>query len=81
MNECDDAEVVFKMQNKRKKALSLAQMNPLLRDPEQRRKILDALAYESSVFEGATGLKKPELLKRPVRPRSKAASKKRLSGS
>ena len=45
----------------KKKGIPLTESNPYLRDESQRRKIFAFLAYESSVFEGARGLKRPPL--------------------
>ncbi len=36
---------------------SLIETNPYLRDPETRQQMLEENAYQSSVFEGAQGLK------------------------
>jgi len=69
----------------KKKGIPLIEANPYLRDRLQRRKIFAFLAYESSVFEGAQGLKRPpipDVFKKvhSIRP-AKASAKKRLSGS
>ena len=39
---------------------SLAETNPYLRDPEKRRLMLADNAWQSSVFEGARGLPRPD---------------------
>ncbi len=57
----------------------LIETNPYLRDPEQRRRMLEENAYASSVFEGARGLPRPQLSTRPRR--AKASTKKRVNGS
>ena len=67
---------------KKKKGLSLIEANPYLHNEEHREELLELLSYESSVFEGAQGLKKPRLLSRVTSaPRTNARSKKRISGS
>jgi hypothetical protein len=74
------------------KGIPLSQAYPYLRDKERRKQLFDFLAYESSVFEGATGLERPSFhLKSPKKPsatrstvlvhRSSASTKKRVSGS
>ena len=51
----------------------LIETNPYLRDPEERRRLLEENAYTSSVVEGARGLPRPHTLGRSRRAR---ASKK-----
>ena len=51
---------------------SSIETNPYLKDPEQRRRLLERNAYDSSVFEGATGLPKPEMRRTPEELRSEA---------
>ena len=75
-----------------KKGIPLSQAYPYLRDEGLRRQLFDFLAYESSVFEGATGLQRPSIhlksrnnfaTKRStvLVQRPKASIKKRVSGS
>lgn len=67
------------------KGIPLIEANPYLRDKDERRKIFAFLAYESSVFEGARGLKRPpvpDIFKSSHKSRrSKASLKKRVNGS
>jgi hypothetical protein len=56
---------------------SLAETNPYIRDPERRRRLLEENALDSSVFEGARGLKaalQPQF--RPHRCRPATSRKK-----
>lgn len=56
----------------------LAKTNLYIRDPEERRRRIEDAAYESSVFEGATGLRRPK--HQPFKARSIASRKKRARG-
>jgi hypothetical protein len=55
---------------------SLAETNPYLRDPEMRRRMLEEDALDSSVFEGARGLKPLAPLKETYKRRCIASKKK-----
>ncbi len=57
---------------------SLAESNPYLSDPERRRRLLAVNAWQSSVFEGARGLPRPDSSQREasLRSRRRTASKK-----
>ena len=55
---------------------SLAETNPYIRDPEMRRRLLEEDALDSSVFEGARGLK-PSSAQNPPDKRRSMASRKR----
>ena len=59
----------------------LIETNSYLRDPEARRRMLEEDVYQSSVFEGARGLKKPEPQKPSRKRRSTASAKKRVKDS
>ena len=60
---------------------SLAETNPYLRDPKTRRRLLEEDALDSSVFEGARGLKaRPPQIKSHKR-RSMASRKKSAKAS
>ncbi len=59
---------------------SLIEINPYLRDPETRRRMLEENACRSSVFEGAQGLPVPPASNVRKR-RSTAARKKSVSKS
>jgi hypothetical protein len=63
-----------------RKPKPLIETHPLLRDPEQRRAILEWNAYESSVFEGARGLPKPTSKRPRMLLRVGASKKKRENG-
>ncbi len=54
----------------------LSETNPYLRDPEERRRLLEENAYQSSVFEGAQGLPRPETPPSSRARRSKVSTKK-----
>jgi hypothetical protein len=54
---------------------SLAETNPYMRDPEMRRRMLEEDALDSSVFEGARGLKPLAPHKKPHKRRSIASRK------
>jgi hypothetical protein len=75
------------MMKEEKKGIPLIESNPYLRSltVEQYRYLVEMSAYESSIFEGATGLQRPVL---PMKsdshrsfPASSAPSKKRAKGS
>jgi hypothetical protein len=56
-------------------ALSIT--NPYLRDPKTRQRMIERSARESSIFEGARGLKPVVDVQKIVRkPRSRASTKK-----
>jgi hypothetical protein len=62
---------------------SLAETNVYLRDPERRRRMLADNAWQSSVFEGARGLPRPEADQRGSSRRSRrrtASTKNEPSG-
>ncbi len=59
----------------------LSETNPYIRDPEARRRLLEENAYDSSVFEGARGLKKPEAQRLARKRASKASTKKSVKES
>jgi hypothetical protein len=50
---------------------SLAETNPYLRDPEARRRLLADNAWQSSVFEGARALPRPDAGRRKASSRSR----------
>ena len=50
---------------------SLAETNPYLCDPEMRRRLLADNAWQSSVFEGARGLPRPDRGQRKGSPPSR----------
>ena len=62
---------------------SLIETNPYLRDPKRRAQMIAQDVYDSSVFEGATGLPKPQSVKlrtsSPPRRKMRSA-KKRANG-
>ncbi len=60
---------------------SLAETNPYLRDPEQRRRVLEEDARQSSIFEGARGLKPPASQPEPDKRRSTASRKKSVKAA
>ena len=60
---------------------SLAETNPYLRDPEQRRRMIEEDARQSSIFEGARGLKKPSAQTEEPARRSIASRKKPVKAS
>jgi hypothetical protein len=60
---------------------SLAETNPYLRDPEARRRMLEEDALDSSVFEGARGLKPRSSYTGPRKRRSIASRKKSAKAS
>ncbi len=59
----------------------LIETNPYLRDPEKREQYLERNTYDSSVFEGARGLRKPASHSAASRPRSRASVKKAVRAS
>lgn len=63
---------------------SLIESNPYLRDAVKRRRMIEQNVYESSVFEGATGLTKPAHEDRgqgaSSSPRRMPSSKNRAKG-
>lgn len=60
---------------------SLAETNPYMRDPEMRRRLLEEDALDSSVFEGARGLKPSSSHKESRKRRSMASRKKPAKAS
>lgn len=56
----------------------LIKTNRYLRDPQTRRRMIAENVYDSSVFEGAIGLPKPQ--SSASRRRKMASSKKRANG-
>jgi hypothetical protein len=62
---------------------SLAETNPYLRDPEARRRLLTDNAWQSSVFEGARALPRPQASQRkpPARSRRRTTSTKNETSS
>jgi hypothetical protein len=57
--------------------LPLIKTNRYLRDPQTRRRMIAENVYDSSVFEGAIGLPKPQL---STSRRKMASAKKRANG-
>lgn len=55
---------------------TLAEQNPYLRDPEARRRMLEEDARQSSIFEGARGLKSPVAQSEEDKRRSMVSRKK-----
>jgi hypothetical protein len=60
---------------------SLAETNPYIRDPEMRRRLLEEDALDSSVFEGARGLKPSSAHPETDKRRSIASRKKPVKAS
>jgi hypothetical protein len=60
---------------------SLAEKNPYLRDPVERRKMVEEDARQSSIFEGARGLKPVPAQPEPDSLRSMASRKKSAKAS
>lgn len=63
---------------------SLIESNAYLRDPQKRRRMIEENVYDSSVFEGATGLPKPAIKKKaqvPPRRRRMADAKNAVRDS
>jgi hypothetical protein len=60
---------------------SLAETNPYIRDPETRRRLLEEDALDSSVFEGARGLKPSSAQTEPGKRRSIASRRKSVKAS
>ncbi len=59
----------------------LSETNPYLRDAQARKRMLEENARQSSIFEGARGLPKPDSQPPLRKRRSTAAAKKPVSGS
>jgi hypothetical protein len=61
----------------------LIETNPYLRDPKKRMEMLIEDAYQSSIFEGAEGLVRPDVLpdSQPAPRRSIASRKKAVSAA
>lgn len=58
----------------------LSETNPYLRDPAQRRRLLERNARDSSAFEGAR-VPKPAPVQPPTPPRTSASTKKAVKSS
>ena len=59
----------------------LIHSNKYLRDPVKRRRMLEQSAYESSVLEGARGLKRRGQSSTPSKRRKTASTKRSVKGA